>query len=75
MPENLKAARDRVSKGVLTSDRYRKPSQSPGRSVTFVTFAVINPNPMELAERNYIQLNGNKAFSRAVMTMLTKTLS
>jgi hypothetical protein len=78
MPENLKGARDRVSKGELTSDLYCKPSQSSGPSVThsaFVTFAVSKPNPMELAERNYIQLNGNQAFSRAVMAMLTKTLS
>jgi hypothetical protein len=78
MPDNLKAARDRVSKGVLTSDLYRKPPQSPGVSAiqaTALTFSVRSPYPIELAQRKYIQLNGNKAFSRAVMAMLTKTLS
>jgi hypothetical protein len=78
MPENLKGARDRVSKGVLFSDLLRKPPQSPMPSVTHgasITVAVSRPHPMELAERSYIQRNGNKAFSNAVLAMLTKTLS
>jgi len=77
-PENLKGARDRVSKGVLFSDLFQKPSGSPGPSITqaaSITFTVNPPKPMELAARNYIQLNGNKAFRSAVMAMLTKTLS
>jgi len=40
-----------------------------------VSFCVRNPYPIELAQRNYIQLNGNKAFSKAVMAMLNATLS
>ncbi len=78
MPDNIKAARDRASKGVLTSDLYRRPSLSHGSSITHsgsVRFAVRNPYPIELAQRKYIQLNGNKAFNHAVMAMLTKTLS
>jgi hypothetical protein len=77
MPENIKAARDRESKGLLTSDLYRKPSRSPGSSVTrgSISFGVRKPYPIELAQRNYIQLNGNKAFSKAVMEMLNATLS
>jgi hypothetical protein len=78
MPENMKAARDRASKGVLMSDLYRKPPQSPGSSATgvgLVSAGIRSPYSIELAQRKYIQLNGNKAFSRAVMAMLTKTLS
>jgi hypothetical protein len=78
MPENLKAARDQVSKGVLTSDLYRKPPQSPAPSTTrvaLVTGGVRGPYSIELAQRRYIQLNGSKAFGHAVMAMLTKTLS
>jgi len=40
-----------------------------------VSFGVRNPYPIELAQRNYIQLNGNKAFSKAVTAMLNATLS
>jgi hypothetical protein len=77
LPDNLRAARDRVSKGVLTSDLYRKSSQSGGGSSTrgSVSFSVRGPYPIELAQREYIQHNGNKVFSRAVMAVLTKTLS
>jgi len=77
LPENIKAARDRESKGLLTSDLYRKPWLSPGSSVArgSVSFGVRNPYPIELAQRNYIQLNGNKAFSKAVMDLLNATLS
>jgi hypothetical protein len=78
MPENIKAARDRASKGVLMSDLYRKPPQSPRSSATgraMLSAGVRNPYPIDLAQRKYIQLNGNKAFSRAVIAMLTKTLS
>ena len=74
--DNIKAARDRVSKGLLPSDLYRKLSQSSGTSVTrgAISVSVRNPYPIELAQRNYVQTNGNKAFSDAVMAMLTKTL-
>lgn len=77
-PNNIQAARDRVSKGLLLSDLYSKPPQSPGPSTTnraSVSFSVRSPYPIELAQRRYIQLNGNKAFNRAVMAMLTTTLS
>jgi hypothetical protein len=77
-PDNVKAARDRVSKGELLSDLYRKPPQSPASSATgssWVSAGMRSPYPIELAQRNYIQMHGNKAFSRAVMAMLTKTLS
>jgi hypothetical protein len=78
MPDNLKAARDRVSKGLLASDLYYKPPQSPGLAATrvaLVTSGIRSPYPIELAQRNYIQLNGSRAFSHAVMAMLMKTLS
>jgi len=78
MPENIKAARDRVSKGVLLSDLYRKLPQSTGPSGTRVALQAgpaRSPYPIVLAQRNYIELNGNKEFSHAVMAMLTKTLS
>jgi len=76
MPDNLRGARDRESKGVLASELYRRP-QSAGSSVTRarVTATVRNPNPMELADRDYIKLYGNKAFNKAVMAMLNATLS
>jgi hypothetical protein len=77
-PDNIKAARDRVSKGELLSDLYRKPPQSSASSangVSWVSAGMRRPYPIELAQRNYIQLHGNKAFSRAVMAMITKTLS
>ena len=77
MPENIKAARDRESKGLLPSDLYRTPPRSPGSSVTrgSVSFGVRNAYPIELAQRKYIEVNGSKEFSRAVMAMVTKTLS
>ncbi len=77
-PNNIHAARERVSKGLLVSDRYRKPPQSSGSTATgvaLVSGGVRNPYPIELAQRKYIAVNGNKAFSHAVMAMLEKTLS
>jgi hypothetical protein len=76
-PNNIQAARDRVSKGLLVSDLYRRTALSPESSVTrgSVRFAVRNPYPVELAQRKYIQVNGSAAFNRAVMAMLSRTLS
>ena len=77
MPDNLTAARERVSKGVLLSDHH--PQSSPGGTSSAtrssISFSVRGPYPIRLAQQEYIQHNGNKAFNRAVIAMLTNTLS
>lgn len=76
MPDNLQGARDRVSKGLLASDLFHKPQQSPVASVTHGSVGVrIFSNPIEIAERNYIRLKGDRAFSNAVVTMINDTLA
>ena len=77
-PNNIQAARERVSEGLLVSDSYRKALQSSGSTATgvaLVSGGVRSLYPIELAQRKYIAVNGNKAFSHAVMAMLAKTLS
>jgi len=78
MPDNVKAARDRVSKGVLLSDVYRKEldaSGPSGRRGAMVMGHVRSPYPIEIARRTYIQVKGHRAFSRAVMDMVKTALS
>jgi len=77
MPDNLKGARDRVSKGQLSSDIFRKELQSPQLTLTGarMSFSEGKVNPVWLAQRNYAQAKGKKAFNQAVVAMLTKTLS
>jgi hypothetical protein len=76
MPDNLKAARERVIKGVLVSDQLRaqqtKPTASGGSA--HVEARVFN-NPVEVAARQYIKDNGVAAYSNAVVEMLNRTLA
>jgi len=76
MPDNLKGARDRVSKGLLTSELFRKPQQSLASSASQVRLEMrTSTNPIEIAQRNYVTLYGEKAFRDAVSAMLNETLS
>jgi hypothetical protein len=75
MPENLRAARDRASKGILTSDLLKqalqKPSSSSAGTRASLSLTVRN-NPVEVAETQYIRENGIAAFTSVVQTMLTR---
>lgn len=74
MPENLRAARDRASKGILTSDLLKQAQQKPPssgvRNRAYVSVSVRN-NPVEDAATQYIRENGIAAFTNIVQTMLS----
>lgn len=76
MPDNLKGARERVSKGQLVSDLIPKSPQAP---VSLVVHGHVETRatsrPIKIAEENYIKLQGEKAFSHAVMAMLDDTIA
>jgi hypothetical protein len=75
MPDNLKAARDRVNKGRLASDLFRQPQGRPPASSVGRCYleARAFSNPVKVSERQYIKLNGTTAFNNAVITMLDRT--
>jgi hypothetical protein len=77
--DNLKGTRDRMSKGVLMSDSLRKPQHYTAslvpRSRMGVGLYNFPANPMRMAQQNYIERNGDKAFSNAVMAMLNDTFT
>ncbi len=73
IPENLRVARDRASKGILTSDLLKQAQQKPPSSSVgsraFLSVTVHN-NPVEDAETQYIRENGMPAFTNLIQTML-----
>ena len=78
MPDNLKGARDGVSKGVLFSELFRQQqTQAPASAVESRSMVVARGhiNPIEIAERQYTQAHGRRAFSKAVITMLDSVLA
>jgi hypothetical protein len=76
MPDNLVAARARVSQGVLASDQFRQTEERPSSTTSgsYVSFRVTPPNPIEVAERQYVAKNGIRALVKAVNTMLNQAL-
>ena len=76
LPNNLKTARDRVSKGLLASDLFRKSQPSPASPAKHsYAEARAFSNPMKLAESQYINLKGDKAFNDVVVAMLHDTFA
>lgn len=77
MPENLRAARERVRKGVLASDQFRQIQLKPPYSTMGSAMVVAGKsnNPVELARRNFVGANGNRAFRKAVGSMLNTLVS
>jgi hypothetical protein len=75
MPDNLKAARNRVNKGVLVSDQLRERQTKPRASGAAHLEARVFNNPVEVAARQYIKDNGVAAYSKAVVEMLNRTLA
>ena len=74
MPDNLTAARYRVSKGELASDQLRKSQTQPTAASVRVEMRNHN-NPVESAERQYIKDHGIAAYFDAVETMLNTVLT
>ncbi len=76
MPDNLKAARNRVNEGVLISDQLRERQTRPIASGGVVRLeARVISNPLEVAARQYIKDNGVAAYSKVVIDMLNLTLA
>jgi hypothetical protein len=77
-PQNLRAAREAVAKGILTSELMKqsqqKPSSSsPGRA--YVSAGIGEKNYVEDAAMQYIREHGMAAFSNIIETMLDTVLS
>jgi hypothetical protein len=75
MPDNLKGARDRVTKGVLVSDQLREQQTRPMSSGAAHIEAHVFNNPVDVAARQYIMENGVAAYRKAVEEMLNRTLA
>ncbi|HEV2577249.1 MAG TPA: hypothetical protein VGU25_08560 [Acidobacteriaceae bacterium] len=78
IPDNLQAARERVAKGVLTSDIFKQAHQGPPSSSVGgggYLIARVKNNPVETAENQYIRDHGMVAFSTTVETMLNSLLT
>jgi hypothetical protein len=76
MPDNLRGARERVSKGVLTSEVFKHAQQRPPSSSVRGGYLIarVKDNPVEAAERQYINDHDITAFSNTVETMLNSLL-
>lgn len=72
-PENVRAARYRVQKGIVVSD-WLKRSPAPGRTHGGVTLRVEPPSLVELAERKYAQNRGSAALGRAMIELIDNLL-
>ena len=78
MPDNLQAARERVAKGILTSDIFKQAHQGPPSSSVVgggYLIARVKNNPVENAENQYIREHGMIAFTTTVETMLNSLLN
>lgn len=78
IPDNLRAARDRVAKGILVSDLYKRELAAPRLAVAGATASFqVHPhnNPVEAAATQHIRENGTASFTNAVETMLNNLLS
>lgn len=66
------AARERVKKGIVESDLFRKQEKKPVSSHirTEVRFSTGPENPIESAERRYASEHGMADFSRLIVEML-----
>lgn len=65
-PQNLRAARDRVRKGIVASDRFKKSveAQNPTARAHSQLTGNANPNPMLIAERRYLQEHSSGQYYR-----------
>ena len=77
MPDNLKAARERVHQGVLALDLFRQAlKRSPSGLVGGrVSSSVSSGNPVEKAERKYVQDRGMASFNNAILVMVNRILA
>ncbi len=64
--QNLRSARDRVRKGILPSDRFKKPVEDvnarPQAAARLVAHA--DTNPIRPAEERYVQEHGSQAYQQ-----------
>jgi hypothetical protein len=77
-PNNLKGARDQVTKGELFSDVLRQEQKQPPATSTagaYVLGGHAYIDPISTAQRQYIHDSGMRAFHKSVVTMLERTLS
>ncbi|HEX5283466.1 MAG TPA: hypothetical protein VFW30_05050 [Bryocella sp.] len=74
MPDNLRGARERVSKGTLTSDLFKQRRLSSSSVSGGYLIARAKSNPVQAAESQYISDHGIAAFSNTVETMLDSLL-
>ncbi|MGD0987753.1 MAG: hypothetical protein ABR874_08085 [Candidatus Sulfotelmatobacter sp.] len=58
--QNLLAARERLRKGIVASEKLKKPAEEPKTPLRAVSQlqAHVQPNPMHLAESRYLQEHG-----------------
>lgn len=68
-PENVRAARYRVQKGILISDRLKHLSAS-GHTQGAVIAGMGPPNPVAMAESKYEQGHGAPALDRAIIELI-----
>lgn len=66
---NVRAARYRVQKGIVLSDRLKQVRAS-GHDQGVVTLRVEPPNPVEIAERKYARDQGSAALGHAIIEMI-----
>jgi hypothetical protein len=67
--ENLRAARERVQKGVMASDLFKQPLKAPasGQMGSEVRLQIgVRDNPVEVAEMRYIREHGASGLSHAI---------
>lgn len=78
MPGNLMGTREQVAKGELFSETVLKPPAAASASSvggSYVTFKVSPPDPMALAQRQFVADKGTRALNAAVVRMLERTLA
>ncbi len=77
MPDNLAAARTRVSQGVLVPELFNRVQEQPSTTThrSYISAGPSARNPVEVAEREYVASKGTKAFSKAVQAMLNQALA
>jgi hypothetical protein len=76
-PESIKSARDGVRRGVLFSELLRQEQANSSAPATgnSLTEALSYTNPMDMAQRQYIQARGNKAYRKEVIKMVESALA
>lgn len=75
-PDNLHGARERVAKGMLTSDLFKQAQRRPPSSSVGGGYLIARAkvNPVETAKRQYIDDHGITSFSNTIETMLDSLL-